>query len=277
MESRELEYFVAVAEELNFGRAAERLGMAQPPLSRAVQRLERRLGVVLLERTSRQVRLTRAGEVLLDEGRGALRALEAAARRAKRADPPRLVCVSKPGGDAGLLAPILTRYAADPDAVEVEVSICGIAEQEGLLRDGHADVAMLRLPYDNPSGFETEELLTERAVAVLPRGHHLACRGSITMADLAGETFPRWYQDEAGAGPLVRDSGQLMQLISLGRTVAVLPESCEMCLRDDLVTVPVTDGEPTTLVLAWPEAARSRALAAFVRIATEVAGAGVAA
>ncbi|MEU4087528.1 LysR family transcriptional regulator, partial [Streptomyces aureus] len=85
LETRELTYFVAVAEELHFGRAAERLGMAQPPLSRAIQQLERRLGVCLLERNRRGVRLTDAGEVLLHEGRAALDATAAAARRTRRA------------------------------------------------------------------------------------------------------------------------------------------------------------------------------------------------
>lgn len=85
METRELRYFVAVAEELHFGRAAERLGIAQPPLSRAIRQLERRLGTTLLERTSRGVSLTDAGDVLLTEGRVALTAVEAAERRTRRA------------------------------------------------------------------------------------------------------------------------------------------------------------------------------------------------
>ncbi len=84
METRELRYFVAVAEELHFGRAAERLGIAQPPLSRAISQLERRLGTTLLERTSRSVALTPAGEVLLSEGRAALDAVAAAERRTRR-------------------------------------------------------------------------------------------------------------------------------------------------------------------------------------------------
>lgn len=95
LEIRELRYFVAVAEELHFGRAAERLGMAQPPLSRAIQQLERRLGVCLLERNRRGVRLTAAGEVLLHEGRAALDATTAAARRTRRAGG-----ADRPGGPA---------------------------------------------------------------------------------------------------------------------------------------------------------------------------------
>ena len=85
METRELRYFVAVAEELHFGRAARRLGIAQPPLSRAIRQLERRLDVTLLERTSRTVTLTEAGSVLLREGRAALDAVDAADRRTRRA------------------------------------------------------------------------------------------------------------------------------------------------------------------------------------------------
>src|SRR3954451_18708853 len=85
LEVRQLRYFVAVAEELHFGRAAERLGMAQPPLSRAIREMERQLGVRLLERTTRQVALTPAGEVMLRDARTALDAVAAAARRARHA------------------------------------------------------------------------------------------------------------------------------------------------------------------------------------------------
>jgi DNA-binding transcriptional LysR family regulator len=266
--------FVVVAEELHFGRAAERLGMAQPPLSRAVQRLERRLGVELFDRRNRQIELTPAGEVLLAEGRKALTSLQAAKLRAKRAGrvEPRLVLVMKPGGDADLLDAILTRYAEHPDAVEVEVMICGIGEQEVMLREGEADVALLRRPYDDLAGFATEELLTEREVAVVRRDHRLATRTSVTMADLAGETFPRWTPDSEGPGPLIRDTGQVTQLIALGKTIAVLPESVKAHLRRDLVAVPILDGQLTTLLIAWSEESRSRPLAALIRTAAEVAG-----
>jgi DNA-binding transcriptional LysR family regulator len=274
MDSRELAYFVAVAEELNFSRAAERLGIAQPPLSRAVRQLERRLGVTLLTRTSREVRLTPAGEALLDDGRRALRALDAAATRARRAGhpTPRLVCATKPGGDAGLLEPILARYATHSDAIEVEVLICGLGEQAALLRDGTADVAMLHLPYDDTTGLDTEQLLVEEQIAVLPRTHRLAGHPTLRLADLAGETLPRFSPDDPPGGPLVRESAQLAQLIALGRTIAVLPASARPQMPDTLVTVPVLDAAPTTLLLAWPEHTRSTALAAFVRTALEVAG-----
>ncbi|MFE6840339.1 LysR family transcriptional regulator, partial [Streptomyces sp. NPDC057705] len=109
LEVRELRYFIAVAEELNFSRAAQRLGMAQPPLSKAIAQMESRLGVRLLERTTRQVRLTNAGQVLLDQARIAVDAVHAAGRRVGREGPPTpqpLVAV-KPGGGAELLRRIL--------------------------------------------------------------------------------------------------------------------------------------------------------------------------
>ncbi|WP_217166440.1 LysR family transcriptional regulator [Streptomyces sp. AC512_CC834] len=272
MDSREVAYFVAVAEERNFTRAAARLGIEQPPLSRAIQRLERRLGVRLLERTSRRVSLTPAGEVLLDEGRRALDSLTAAEQLTRRAGRARqrLTVVTKPGGDAGLLNPVLTRFAARPDAVDVEVLICGIGEERTLLRDGTADIALLRLPQEDLGGLATEELLTEREMVVLARAHRLAGSTSVGMADLAGEVLPRWSEAAAGSGPVIKDTGQVAELIALGRMVAVLPESVARHLGHDLVAVPA-DGRRTTLLAAWPEERRDLALAAFIRTAAETA------
>jgi DNA-binding transcriptional LysR family regulator len=130
LETRELRYFVAVAEELHFGRAAERLGMAQPPLSRAIRQLERRLGVCLLQRNRRGVRLTGAGEVLLHEGRAALDATAAAARRTRRAGGAdshpggprgRLVLAVKAAASHELLRKLLDAYAAEPGSATTDV------------------------------------------------------------------------------------------------------------------------------------------------------------
>jgi DNA-binding transcriptional LysR family regulator len=189
METRELRYFVAVAEELHFGQAARRLGIAQPPLSRAIGQLERRLGVTLLERTSRSVTLTEAGAVLLREGRAALDAVEAADRRTRRAAAaagdggPGLVLATKAAAAGELLAKLLDAYAAEPGAVTVDVLLCGIAEQEGLLRDGRADVALLHLPFDSTAGFDTEVLSTEGQVLLVPAGHPVATRPHVTLAE----------------------------------------------------------------------------------------------
>ena len=275
LETRELRYFVAVAEELHVGLAAARLGIAQPPLSRAIQRLERRLGVTLLDRGRRGIALTAAGQVLLREARAALEAVDAAARRTRRAalPDPGLVLVMKPGGDAGLLPGILAAYRAEPDAVEVEPLVCGLGEQAPWLRDGRADVGFLHLPYDDLAGLDHEPLLTEGQVAVLRRDHRLAGRPFLALSELDGEPLPRWpgMPAEPSSGPLVRDSAQLMQLVALGRTVAVLPGSAADRLPADLVGVPVLDAPPTTVAVAWPRHSRSRPVAAFVRAATAVA------
>jgi DNA-binding transcriptional LysR family regulator len=282
VETRELRYFVAVAEELHFGRAAQRLGIAQPPLSRAIQQLERRLGVTLLERAGRAVTLTEAGSVLLREGRAALDAVDAADRRTRRAalaaaGHPGLVLVTKAGASSELLSKLLDAYAAEPGAVAVDVLLCGVAEQERLLRDGRADVALLHLPFDSTAGFDTEVLCTEEQVAVLPAGHPLTSRTRLRMADVAalpGLPMPRWagpdgtYPD--GPGPQVRDNAQLYQLIALGRAAAVLPESCRAHLPGDLATVPVLDAPTVTTVIAWPPHTRSRALAGLVQAATRL-------
>lgn len=282
METRELRYFVAVAEELHFGRAARRLGIAQPPLSRAIRQLERRLGVTLLERDSRSVALTAAGAVLLREGRAALDAVAAADRRTRRAGQavnggPGLVLATKAGASSELLPKLLDAYAAEPDAVPVEVLLCGIGEQERLLRDGRADVALLHLPFDSTTGLDTEELVTEQQVAVLPAGHPLARRPHLLMAEvetLPGLPMPRWPRADGsypdGPGPEVREHAQLFQLIALGRTVVVLPESVRTLLLADLTAVPVPDAPAVTTVIAWPPHSRSRSLAALIRTATRL-------
>jgi DNA-binding transcriptional LysR family regulator len=277
VETRELRYFVIVAEELHFGRAARRLGIAQPPLSRAISRLERRMGVTLIERTSRTARLTPAGEVLLREGRAALDAVAAATRRAQRAGcaagaGPRLILAVKPGGDGGMLPGILAAYGAQPEAIGVDIEFSA-GERAAMLRDGRADVALLRRPQDDLGGVDTEDLLTEKQVAVLPGGHRLAEQATVCLADLAGEPMPRWpgMPDSSGAGPLVRDIGQLMQLITLGRVIAVLPESARGGLHPGLACRPVADAPATTLVVAWHPASTSRHVAAFVRAAATAA------
>ncbi|MGW5768733.1 LysR family transcriptional regulator [Streptomyces longwoodensis] len=274
LEVRELVYFTAVAEELHFGRAAARLGMAQPPLSRAIQQLERRLGVALLERGSRRVALTEAGAVLLRESRTVLDAASAAARRTRRAGraDPRLVLAIKPGGDGGLLPAILDAYQAEPGALPVEL-VCSFGEREILLREGRADAALLHRPRQDLTGLDTQDLLTQTQLLVMPSSHRLAGRTRVCLTDLAGEPLPRWPGSEGGShGPEVHDLGQLLHLIALRRMVAVLPSSIRSQLRDDLVAVPADDAEPTTLVLAWPEHATSSALAAFVRAAAAAAG-----
>ncbi|MCD7438240.1 LysR family transcriptional regulator [Streptomyces lincolnensis] len=284
LETRELRYFTAVAEELHFGRAAERLGMAQPPLSRAIQRLERRLGVRLLERNRRGVSLTGAGEVLLHEGRAALDAITAATRRTRRAGGSggpegardRLVLAVKAAASHELLQKLLAAHAAEPDAAEIEVLPCGMCEQPELLRDGRADVALMHAPFNSLAGFDSEELMTEGQIAVLPAGHPLAARETLSLADISDvPDLPpaRWQQHGTyppGPGPEIRDQTQLAQLIALGRTLAVFPESARAWLWSEHTAVPLSDAPPVVTHIAWPAHSRSLALAGLIRTATRL-------
>jgi DNA-binding transcriptional LysR family regulator len=263
LETRELAYFLAVADELHFGRAATRLGIAQPALSKTVRQLERRLGVILFERSSRAVALTEAGRVLTREARVALDAVSAAALRTARAGTrdPRLILALKPGGDAGLLPAILAAYEREPEALPVEMGFG--ADPSRLLREGHADVALLYAPPDELGGLDTEVLLTEAPVAVLPASHPLAQRASLQMADLAGESL---HQKPTDPGAM-KSLSELMHLIALGRKVAVLPRVLTRPLRDDLATVPMADLPPVALLLAWPAHSTSPSVAALARAA----------
>ena len=280
LETRELRYFVAVAEELHFGRAARRLGIAQPPLSRAIQRLEHRLGVPLLDRGRRVVALTEAGVVMLREARVALDAVEAAAQRAHRAGTQQraVVLVTKAGASFELLRRLLdavTREAAD---VSLEVVLCEVGEQAGQLRDGRADVALMHRPYDDLEGLETRDLLVEGQVALVPATHPLADRERLTLAEVAdvpGLPLARWprldgtYPD--GLGPEVRTQSQLAELVALGRTLLVIPASSRAWQWPEHVAVPVVDAPEVTTVIAWPRTGRA-AITSVVRAAEALRG-----
>jgi DNA-binding transcriptional LysR family regulator len=278
IESRPLRYFVAVAEELNFGRAAERLGIASPALSRAISQLETQLGIRLFDRSTRHVELTEAGGVLLDQSRPALDALDAAARRAQRVTGPRrrLVLTLKADVEGGLLEPILSAYRDEPGAVPLEVSFSGLTEGARLLRDGRADVALIFSGFD-PEDLDFEPLLEEPLVAALAAGHPLAAQEEISIADLAAEHTPKssgqlWWPSAAPEPSPFDGLSQMIQLIEVGELVAFLPLSVVARYpRPGLVTRPLADVGPGRLVVAWPRAATSPATAAFVRAAVDVA------
>lgn len=267
LETRELASFVAVAEELHFGRAATRLGISQPALSKLIRRLERRLRVELFERTSRAVALTEPGQVLVREAHKVLDAAAAAAARTQRAATRdrHVILAMKPGGDAGLLPVILAAYRDEPGVAPIEVVFA--ADRVRMLRDGRADAALLYTPPDDTNGFDTEMVLSEPAVAVLPVSHPLARRTSLRMADLAGDTLHKHPAGGEAAPPI----SELMHLIALGRKVAVLPRSLTTPLRDDLTTVAMSDVPPSVLRLAWPAEETSPSTAALARVVTQLA------
>jgi DNA-binding transcriptional LysR family regulator len=302
LEVRQLRYFVAVAEELHFGRAAERLGMTQPPLSRAIRELERQLGVLLLKRTTRQVTLTPAGEVLLRDARTALDAISAAGRRAQHAGQPtpRLRLALKPDIDGGLLPQILDAYAGEQAALPVELVLGRFGEQAQTVRDGRADTALLLGPFDDRR-LDYEPLVTEPFLIAMAAADPLAARPSLRLADLAGRSLPGGSPADQGPAPSphgwtgerdhqpspadngtlaastaqsASDLPQIFRLVELGSIVCFLPTSVTRRYpRPEIAYRPVTDLEPATLAVAWPQDSHSAAVAAFVRAAATVAAA----
>jgi DNA-binding transcriptional LysR family regulator len=280
LEVRQLRYFVAVAEELHFGRAAARLGMAQPPLSRAIRDIERLLGVRLLERTTRNVALTGAGQILLRDARHALDAVGAAVRRARNAglDTPSLRLALKADFDAGLLPRIVAAYRRQPEALPVDPLLGGRGEQVPALHDGRADVALLPTPFD-PRGLDHEPLMTEPNLVALATTDPLATQPTLSLADFAGRHLPDGAPAAAGPQRPHRrssrlDMTQIFNLIELGTIIVFVPASvARRYTRPDIVYREVTDLPPAGLAVAWPQNCRSPAVAAFVRTAQSVAAA----
>ncbi|MFC9992659.1 LysR substrate-binding domain-containing protein [Streptomyces globisporus] len=177
----------------------------------------------------------------------------------------------------GPTAKVLDTYAAHPGACAVDLLLCEAHEQRELVCSGRADMALLHLPFDAVTGLDTEALLTEGQVVVLPGDHPLAGRTAVSQAEVAAAPGPppaRWPAPDGscpeGTGVAVRNLTQLFQLIALGRATVVLPASAAVDLRRDLVAVPVTDAPPVTTVLAWLPESRSRPVADLVRVAATV-------
>ncbi|TDQ01165.1 LysR family transcriptional regulator [Labedaea rhizosphaerae] len=291
LEVRELRYFLAVADELNFTRAAQRLGIAQPPLSKAIRAIEHRLGVQLFTRSTRKVELTEAGRVLAEHARPVLLGVAAAVartRRAAAADPALLVAI-KPGTGGDLLRDIICRYSLDPGLPPAEVVIGGWAEQAQMVRDGRADVALIGGPFC-AVGLDIEPLHSEPRMAALSARHRLANRTGLLRSDLDGEAIPLWPDAEPDSdlarywsgtdrhpdiktkpGPVITDMTQLLEVVAFGQGVAFLPASVRDAYPDrGVVFVPVADLSPATLYLGWAQSSSSRAVAAFVRAAQDV-------
>jgi DNA-binding transcriptional LysR family regulator len=282
-EIRELRYFCAVAEDLNITRAAERLGIAQPPLSRAMRQLERRLGVGLFDRTGHRLALTQAGEVLLKEASAVLAALDSAVRRTQHAGllGRGLVVTAKPGVATRLLLRICERFRADPDAPQIRVVLSAFGEQADMVRDGRADLAIAACV--DGHDLDIEFLTTEPRVAALAVGHELAGREVLSTADLLAETAPQWSDsrvvnrdywlgnpDRPADGPVVRDSAQLLDVVALGQAVALVPASlAAVNVRPDVTYRPVSDAAPYQTLVLWPAGSRSPWIARFVRTALE--------
>jgi DNA-binding transcriptional LysR family regulator len=191
MELRHLKYFIAVAEELHFARAARRVHIAQPSLSKQIQQLEQELGFPLFYRTKQRVELLDAGHVFLDEARRLLRQAEGAmqaARRAHAGEGGRLVIGFSPSAAVEVLPRILRKYRPLYPNVIVELSEITTLRSTELMLDNPLSVGLFRSPsFLNREVFSIETVLRERFVVALPDSHPAAKQESIRIKTLAGE------------------------------------------------------------------------------------------
>ncbi|TRO55729.1 LysR family transcriptional regulator [Streptomyces sp. IB201691-2A2] len=257
VEVRQLEYFIAVAEELHFSRAAERLGIAPPPLSRAIAGLERRLGTRLFERTSRHVDLTPAGKIFLVEARKALQAIDRAVHRTLHATSGALRIAVTPGTGSGLLRDIHRRYQACHGHDTVQIIFT--RDQATAVRNGQADAALL-CATENLRDLETSDIAQEYPLALLPAHHPLAARYDVSLACLRSDPA---YLPECPVTGL----DELIDRVALGQLVVVVGHSVTDRLGSAVVGVPVTGLPPTDLLLAWPAESRDRRIARILDLA----------
>jgi len=195
MELRHLRYVIAVAEELHFGRAAQRLNMSQPPLSQQIRYLEDELGVKLFHRTKRQVKLTEAGTRFVDEARQVLAQVEHAARVASRANNGEIgyLTVGTVTAEKTVLVDTLRMFAKRYPDVHVELRSLGTDAQLHAIREGRIQVGFVILPVE-VSDLEIEKVLSEPLVLAVPNKHRLASHKRVPLKALVGEPsilFPR--------------------------------------------------------------------------------------
>ncbi|MFC6062959.1 LysR family transcriptional regulator [Streptomyces ochraceiscleroticus] len=291
MELRHLTGFVAVAEELHFGRAAERLHIAQSPLSQQIRLLERDLGAALFDRTTRSVRLTAAGQALLEPARSLL-ADAAAVRRTVQSvslGEAGRVTVGYAGASSYAALPPLAR-AVTSEYPGIELSLQGqvySGEALGRITDGTLDLGFVSLPVRR--GIVSRVVRVERLVLALPDTHPLAAREAVDVAALARErfvTFPAARGSAvrdalvhachaAGFSPRVAqeapDSYNLLALVGAGVGVALVVESARNIRLEHVVFRPLA-GEvaPLPIALAWRAGNESAALHNVLKVAERV-------
>lgn len=277
MELRTLRYFVAVAEELHFGRAAARLHMSQPPLSRAIKRLETELGALLFARSPAGVTLTPVGAVLLDEARALL----------DQADHVRLRVTAAAGAATltiGILGdgtdPGITRLAAafrrSHPGVDIRIRDADLTDPTCGLRAGLVDVALTRAPFDD-TALTVRQLRADPVGAVLRADDPLARRDHLTLADLADR---RWFQFPQGTdpawqsywnggtpreGPVVRVVQECLHAVLWNSTVGLAPLGHD--LPENLTAVPLLDMAPSRVVAVWNNGDTHPLIRSFIELA----------
>jgi DNA-binding transcriptional LysR family regulator len=293
MELRHLRYFVAVAEELHFRRAAERLGMAQPPLSQQIKALEQEIGVALLSRTKRRVQLTAAGEVFLSESRKTLEQADQAihtAQRAARGEIGELVVGFVSSAVYGKVPSIFRTMRTQCPDVSLVLQDLTSEEQVEAMKTYRLDVGLVRPPVFGAESLAVQVIWREPMVAVLPQTHRLAGHRLIALEELAEEAFlqvprhegPGFYDQLiricAGAGfsPNIvqgaRTAPTIVNLIAGGMGISILPASLRSLRRKGVVYRPFRKPEPTTdLAIMWRRDDRSPALRSFLEIVWQMA------
>ena len=293
MDYRQLRYFVAVAEELNFSRAARRLNISQPPLSMQIRAMEEEIGTALFERTRRRVEMTEAGRVFLDQARASLAQLERAAELARRAGR----------GEAGELRVAFTGSVPMVDAfprivhafrqscplARLELSHQSTGQQLQALMARRLDVGLLRPShlFEPPPQLVVREIWRDELRVVLPAAHRLARKARVAVEHLAGEPFlmfPRGLGcgltdhvlglcNRAGFVPHVaqeaREGTTIMGLVAAGIGIAILPDSYARASIQGLVHRPLASPHARSrLLLAHPAHDVPPLVQRFVDLAT---------
>jgi DNA-binding transcriptional LysR family regulator len=278
---RKLRYFLAVAEELHFGRAAARLHIAQPVLSRQIRVLEGELGAELFMRDRRHTVLTPAGEQLLHEAGPLLASADALLRRVRAAGEgvTRFTIGFMPGIT---LTPVVRLLRERHSGLDVRMLRTGWHDQVEVLHDARADIGIVRLPID-PAGLEVRPLYTEPRLAVVASTHRLAGKQSIHVADLAADhllqdpdAVPEWRDiavelrsGERRPVPQINSVEEKLELVAGGQGIAVIPQStANFYTRPDVEAIPIEDLGPNHVAAAWPTGRTTPLIREFVEAAT---------
>jgi DNA-binding transcriptional LysR family regulator len=286
-----LRYFVAVAEELHFGRAAERLFIAQPALSQQIRKLEEQLGVTLFERDRRHVGLTAAGVALLLEARAAVEQVDralAVGRRFRSGRIGRLDIGYTPGAVGGLMGQIVRAFRdAHPD-IDLELHHYSFSDVSAGLRNGEVDAGFVRLPLGVPD-LRYRTLVVEPRVIALPPEHTLATRDELAIAELLDEPWIAiatndvtwrdfWLATEHRGGRPARIGAEAatpdeaFEAVLAGRGVLLTRLTiAERFIGEGITTIPVPDAGPSHGAIAWQAATESPLLQTFIAISEEIA------
>jgi DNA-binding transcriptional LysR family regulator len=295
MDLRQLRYFVAVAEELHFTRAAARLLITTPSLSQQVRRLEGQLGVRLFDRSSTGVRLTPSGELLLPHARRTLAAAEELAASAVRLAQGQTTALRLGFISYSLTEParrLLTEYARREPDVDLQLRQYEWDDPSAGLLDGSSDAALVRLPFTGADRLSTVEIGRDAPVAVMAEDSPLAREPRVRARRLVKEPVletrivsdpvfaDHWFLRRLGGRSArrvpsaARTVDEWLGEIALGKGVDVVPEGLvEAYRRPGLAFVPVDDLEPSVLVLAWDPRRDSDAVARLARLVSPTAAA----